>query len=178
MEILMETETRTTTVTHPSPAASMGLLVARIPIGAYFIKAGIGKFTMQPNGVGSFVDHHLADAMKFLPEQWARMYLGALPYIEISLGVLLIAGLLTRAAALLMSLLLISFTLGAAPHASGRFSDSVVLPFHPNLVFLGITLALMLCGPGRISIDGLLFRPRRRLVVTDEVERPVNMRPL
>jgi hypothetical protein len=55
-------------------------------------------------------------------------------------------------------------------------SADVKLPFHPNLVFLGTTLAVMLCGPGWISLDGLLFRPRRKVVMTEEInQRPAGL---
>jgi uncharacterized membrane protein YphA (DoxX/SURF4 family) len=74
---------------------------------------------------------------------------------------------LTRVVAAAMSLLLISFTLAA----TGVSGQKLQLPFHPNLIYLGLTLCIMLCGPGMISIDGLLFRPRRRVIVTEEVER-------
>ena len=159
----------TTTVNRSTHAASAGLLLARLPLGAYFIGAAIQKFTMQ-GGVSAFVDKNLPDATKFMSEHLARTYLGALPYIELTFGTLIILGLLTRVAASMMSLLLVSFIVGKTG-LSGHLSETVHLPFQPTLVFLGTALALMLCGPGWISLDGILFRPRRRIMVTEEVER-------
>jgi uncharacterized membrane protein YphA (DoxX/SURF4 family) len=161
----------TTTVTRYSMATSLGLLLARIPLGAYFIFASVTKLRM---GVDNFANAMLPSAMKFLPEHLARMYLTYLPWVELSIGILLILGLLTRVVATIIALLLISFTLHTG--ASGTLSPDVKLPFHPNLVYLGVALAIMLCGPGWLSLDGLLFRPRRRVVVEEEVnQRPAGL---
>jgi uncharacterized membrane protein YphA (DoxX/SURF4 family) len=157
-------------VARSSTTASVGLLLARLPLGAYFAIAGIEKFRM---GIDTFVNAFLPNATKFMPENGARMFLTALPYAEITLGLLLIFGVLTRVAAGLVALLLISFTLGATG-VSGNLGPGVQLPFHPNLIYLGNALALMLCGPGWISIDGVLFRPRRRRVIVTEDDRRVD----
>jgi uncharacterized membrane protein YphA (DoxX/SURF4 family) len=165
----LESSTTTTVVRH-SMATSLGLLFARVPLGAYFIFASATKLQM---GVGNFVNAALPSAGKFLPEHLARPYLSYLPWVELAVGILLIAGLLTRVVAALMVLLLISFTLYTG--VTGRLSPDVKLPFHPNLVFLGTALALVLCGPGWLSVDGLIFRPRRHrdVIVTEEL----NQRP-
>jgi uncharacterized membrane protein YphA (DoxX/SURF4 family) len=160
-EIRMALESSTTTtVTRYSMATSLGLLFARIPLGSYFIFASAAKLRM---GVDTFVNLQLQSAMKFLPEHLARTYLTYLPWVELSVGILLILGLLTRFVAAIMVLLLISFTLHTG--VSGTLAPEVKLPFHPNLVYLGVALAVMLCGPGWLSLDGLIFRPRRRVVV-------------
>jgi uncharacterized membrane protein YphA (DoxX/SURF4 family) len=166
----LESSTTTTVIRH-SMATSLGLLFARIPLGAYFIFASVAKLRM---GVDNFASAMLPSAMKFLPEHLARMYLTYLPWVELSVGILLILGLLTRFIAAIITLLLISFTLHAG--VSGALSPDVKLPFHPNLVFLGTALAIMLCGPGWLSLDGLIFRPRRRVVVEEEInQRPAGL---
>src|SRR4051794_5746314 len=96
--------TTTTTVVRPSPAASLGLLLARVPLGLYFILAAVHKFR---DGVGSFVDKIMPTATKYMPEQWAHTFLTSLPYVEITVGTLLIVGLLTRVIGAVMSLMLI-----------------------------------------------------------------------
>jgi uncharacterized membrane protein YphA (DoxX/SURF4 family) len=158
-------------------ATSLGLLCARIPLGAYFILAAIGKLNM---GAEKFANAILPKATNFLPEHLARPFLTYLPWVELTVGILLIIGLLTRVVATLMVLLLISFTIYTG--VSGALSPDVKLPFHPNLVYLvylvylGAALAIMLCGPGWISLDGLLFRPRRKVVMAEEInQRPAGL---
>jgi uncharacterized membrane protein YphA (DoxX/SURF4 family) len=165
----------TTTIIHPSSPASIGLLLARVPLGLYFIAAAVQKFRM-PEGVKSFVDYSMPLATKYMSDNLARNYLTTLPYAEILLGLFLIVGLLTRFTAAVLALLLIGFTIalgGAA--AMGQLGPQTKLPFHPNIVFIGTALAIALCGPGWLSVDGLLFRPRRRWVTPPE--EYVNERP-
>ncbi len=167
----LEDRTMTTPAIRQSMATSLGLLFARIPLGAYFILAAAAKLHMGPD---NFANAMLPAAMKFLPEHLARMYLTYLPWVELSVGILLIIGLLTRVVATIIVLLLISFTIHTG--VSATLAPDAKLPFHPNLVYLGIALALMLCGPGWLSIDGFLFRPRRKVVVTEEInQRPAGL---
>ena len=161
----------TTTVTRYSLATSLGLLCARIPLGAYFIFASVMKLRM---GVDDFVNKVLPTAPTFLPPDAAKIFLTYLPWVELSVGILVILGLLTRVVAGLMVLLLISFTIYTG--VGGPTTEMGKLPFHPNLVSLGAALAIMLCGPGWISLDGLLFRPRRRVVMAEEInQRPAGL---
>ena len=166
----------TTTIIHPSSPASLGLLLARVPLGLYFIVAAIAKFRME-KGVAGFVDYSMPMATKYMSENLARHYLNALPYAEIVLGTFLIVGLLTRLSAAIMALLLISFTIALGwDAAKGQIDPTTRMPFHPNIVYIGTALAIMLCGPGWMSVDGMLFRPRRRWVAPP-VDDYVNERP-
>jgi uncharacterized membrane protein YphA (DoxX/SURF4 family) len=162
----------TTTVVQPSSPASIGLLLARVPLGLYFVFAAVSKFAGE-KGVSGFVEQAMPMATKFMSDSLSRNYLTTLPYAEFILGVMLIAGLLTRFAATLVALLLVSFTIAVGmPGAMGHLGEKVKLPFHPNIVFLGTALALMFCGPGWLSVDRLIFRPRRRITATDEYVDP------
>jgi uncharacterized membrane protein YphA (DoxX/SURF4 family) len=80
---------------------------------------------------------------------------------------MLVLGLLGRFAGLVCTVLLIGFTVTA----TGIKQPG--LAFHPNLLMLGMALAILFCGPGRFSVDGLLFGPRRKVVVTREYTEPV-----
>jgi uncharacterized membrane protein YphA (DoxX/SURF4 family) len=148
---------------HPTGPASLGLLLLRLPLGAYFLLAGVMKFRM---GVGNFVDASLKSAQPYMSEHVGRVFLTALPYAEVTLGALLILGLLARFAGLVCTLLLV----GIMVAVTGVRQEQ--LP-HTNVVLVGATLAIMLCGPGRFSLDGLFFRPRRKVVVTKEYTEPV-----
>ena len=150
----------------PTTAQSVGLLLARVPLGAYFLLAGIGKYKME-GGVSRFVESHLAEATKLLPENLGRMYLTWLPGVEIALGALLIVGLATRVVAFLMAALLVSFIVG-----STGFKNPP-LPFHPNLIYVGLAAALVFCGGGRVSADGVLFGRRRTVTITEKYPEPL-----
>src|SRR5438552_763650 len=162
----IENTTTTTTVTRPSVAASIGLLLLRVPLGVFFILAGIHKLT-APGGAAAFADAHVKQVPSAVPEHLGRTYLGSVPYIEIAVGALLVLGLLTRVVGLAAALLITSFTIGATGVGGGQTGG----PFHPNLIYIGIGLAVMLCGPGIFSVDGMLFRPRRRMITEEVVER-------
>lgn len=166
MVMAIESTSTTTTVNRVSTPTSLGLLLGRIPIGLFFLLAGISKLYY---GVDGFITANLPSAMRFLPEHLARNFLNAVPFIEIAVGSLVIVGLITRVAAAVMALLLVIFTVGATTLRPGAAGG----PFHYNMVFLGLALVVMLCGPGWMSVDGVLFRPRRRVIVSDEVERGI-----
>jgi uncharacterized membrane protein YphA (DoxX/SURF4 family) len=130
--------------------ADVGLLAARVPLGVYFALAGFAKIRM---GVGSFVSGSLGSVPSFMPEVLGKAFLYTLPFAELIVGACLVIGLVGRIAALLATLMLISFTIAV----TGLKDEPK--PFHANLVFLGIALALALIGPGRLSVDALF--PRR-----------------
>ena len=128
-------------------AADLGLLLIRIPIGVLFLVAGINK---AKGGVENFVSTASASIPAFLPTAAGKVYLYALPWMEIVVGVCLLLGLFTRFTGLLVSLMLTSFMIAAT-----GWRDPNGGPFHSNLTLLAIALCLMLLGPGRLSIDAL-----------------------
>lgn len=156
--------TTTTTVTRPSTYASIGLLILRLPLAAIFIVAAVMKLNM---GTGNFVEKSLPAASKILGENMGRNFLGALTWIELVVGILLAIGLLTRAVAVVTALLLTSFII-AVTNVSGAAQN---LPFHSNVLLLCNALAILFCGPGWMSVDGMIFRPRRRVVIREEDNR-------
>lgn len=153
----------------PTTAQSIGLLCARLPLGAFFIFAAVSKLRMGPSKFAEFATTHLPNwsiAHK-LPPNFTNTFLNSLPWIELAAGIFLVVGLLGRVAGLVTSLLLISFMAGFTG-ISGHLAENVDLPFHPNLVLLGLALAVLFCGPGRLSVDGFLFGPRRKVVIREE----------
>ena len=131
---------------------NLGLLLARLPMGAFFLLAGIHKVSA---GVQGFVSSQLGNVPSQIPRNWAEGYLHALPYTEIAVGSLLILGLFGRlagfAGVVVVTTIIIGYT---GVYASG-------LPFHPNLIYLGLLLMILLVGPGRIGLDGMIFGQKR-----------------
>jgi uncharacterized membrane protein YphA (DoxX/SURF4 family) len=130
---------------------SLGLLLARVPLGAYMFLAGWNK-TFQ-TGVGEFVSRSSVLTPGFVPSGVGRAYLYLLPFAELIVGAMLILGLFTRAAGWLTALMLLriiiatSFTGGSGP-------------FHHAAVMLGTALLIGLAGGGAVSIDSSLLSKR------------------
>jgi len=163
---------------YPTMAQSLGLFFARIPVGAFFVVAGFRKFFVSgkfdlKGGLDAFVNMGTGMVPHWVPPNLGHIYLTAVPFAEVVLGALLVLGFLGRFVAALLSLMLISFMIAVPPHLSGRISDSINFPFNPSLIYLGVTLAIVFCGPGRLSIDGLLFGPRRTVTITEKYEEPL-----
>src|SRR5205823_1477479 len=93
----------------------------------------------------------------YLPQLLGRAYLWAVPWAELTVGICLILGLVTRAIGLIAMLMVISFTMAVT-----GIHDKSGGPFHTNLIIISLTAAIMLVGPGRISVDGLLSSRRRK----------------
>jgi uncharacterized membrane protein YphA (DoxX/SURF4 family) len=137
-------------------AVSLGLLLARLPLGAFFLIAGYQK--VFKFGVDKFVSMATSNArhMPFeVSPSLMSMYLHAVPFLELAVGAWLVVGCLTRVGAFVGALMLVSFTIGY----TGISSDQA--PFQPNLIYLGMTLCLLLTGPGTLSLDRFLFGRRR-----------------
>src|SRR5436190_8356627 len=132
-------------------AQNLGLFLAGVPLGVFI---GVGGYTTVTCGLKNYVDANVADALRFLPSAVARGYLAAVPFAEIFVGALVVFGLFTRIGAFLGSLLLVGFTL------TGGVKWMQAGPFNQNIVFLGMALALMTIGPGKLSADGLMFGPK------------------
>src|SRR5258706_7571134 len=121
----------TTTVTRYSLATSLGLLCARIPLGAYFIFASVMKLRM---GVDDFVNKVLPTAPTFLPPDAAKIFLTYLPWVELSVGILVILGLLTRVVAGFVVVVLIC--LSGFPNGAGPNNAIGKAGLHPHIRFL------------------------------------------
>jgi len=139
---------------------SLGLLLARLPLGAYFLLAGYGK--VFKGSLADFVNKSMSLMPHFMPESLGRAYLYALPFAEMLAGAMLILGLFTRVGALLASLLLISIVI--ATKITGG-----VGPFHHGLVMLGTSVLLLLAGGGAFSLDATWFK-RRKSVAASQAE--------
>lgn len=79
-------------------------LIVRIAVGTVFLYSGIAKLM----NVGAFID--TVRQFQLVPEFSLPFFSLALPMVEVLLGILLIIGLWTQAAAFVVSLLLLGFT--------------------------------------------------------------------
>lgn len=129
-------------------AATAAPLVLRLALGVVMTAHGIGKLQDGPaQAWGGFFD------TLGIPAPAAAAWL--VTVVELVGGLLLLVGLLTRVAALLLAIdmlgaiLLVSMDLGVRTTGEGPGADL-------NIGLLGCALALVLTGPGRLSLDAAL----------------------
>src|SRR5829696_1357373 len=130
-----------------------GLLVLRVVVGALVAAHGLQKLTTA--GPAGFGRETLAGLGVPLPVLAGYV----VTFAELVGGVLLILGLLTRLAALVltvdlvMAILLVKVNVGLiAMRAAGAELD---------LAFIAAFVALLLMGPGRLSLDRAIGLDRR-----------------
>jgi len=134
---------------------SLGLLFARLPLGLSLAHTGFKK--IHDMGVENFVSASTDKIPSFLPSHLGNLYLHAVPYAEVALGALLVLGLLSRVSGLLTALMLVSFAMAD----SGFVNVNAFLPFSNPVVYACFALVVLFAGPGKISLDALLFPTRR-----------------
>ena len=118
-----------------------GPFFVRVSIGGYFLLAGLMKLDNIPTFVREVQAFHL------LPDHLATLYGIMLPYTEVLVGTLLIAGIWTTMAAILSSLMLASYVL-----AIGIFPTATEL-YNKDLILLAGALSLVFSGAGALSVD-------------------------
>ncbi len=151
---------------HPSALATLGatlLLILRLALALAFLYSGMAKLLDPQEFLFS------VKAFKMLPTE-PDFLITAVTYIvpiaEVLCGVLLVIGLWTRAAALLLGLLLIGFTIGIFSvllrglsidcGCFGQWLPAEVTWFSPlrNLAFFLPALLLLIFGGGLFAADG------------------------
>ncbi len=144
-------------------------LIFRIVLGGMFVLAGLAK---------------IADPVRFLltlrefrifPDMLERFMAVTVPWLELILGLCLLLGLLTRAAALLFAVLTGGFTLAILSVIArgikvdcgcfGMLADALKLPDTAdykavirNLLFLGMALFLLYAKRTRFSLEEYIRR--------------------
>jgi putative oxidoreductase len=121
-------------------------LAARLVAGAVFIGFGIVKFTRHASEVASFQAYGL-------PAPDAFVY--AIGVVEVIGGALLVAGLATRLAALVMA----GDMVGAIVVSGIGLGEPVSLTLAPALLILMILLLWL--GPGSAAVDRVLVSRSR-----------------
>ena len=140
------------------PLIHLIVLLNRLALGWYFMLAGGWKVGEElSTGLGTFYrgDSYQGRVPGWLPEVMAMAHGYALPWVEMIFGALLILGLFGRLVAGVLALLALS--IGVALLGAGD-----LLPRHHVMVFFALLLLLMLIGPGRYSVDGMMAQLRRR----------------
>jgi len=118
-----------------------GPFLVRVSLGGYFVLAGLAKI----HNISAFVSE--VQATHMLPAPFSTLYAITLPYLEVGAGALMVIGIWTTLAAILMSLMIGSFIF-----ALGLFPNHDKL-FNKDIILLCASLSLLYSGAGAFSID-------------------------
>ncbi|MBV8611601.1 MAG: DoxX family membrane protein [Singulisphaera sp.] len=138
---------------EPGPLIrSLVALTLRIGLGLIFLTAGLGKFEARKAGkYPAIIVTQFADTP--LRPDLVRLFADVLPYAEVALGALLIAGLLTTLTATLTGILLANLLFG---HTIKNHID-----MYPGmLTYLLVNAGILWLSPvtsNYLSADGFLF---------------------
>lgn len=130
------------------------LLLGRLALGAIFVKSGLQKLLALSAFAASL-------AQRGVPASTTWAVIGAT--VEFVGGILIVTGLRTREASLLMILFVIvatgiSHRFWEYAEAARRTQES---QFFKNLSIIGGFLLLFVTGGGRYSLDGWLLRRKK-----------------
>ncbi|OIH97646.1 DoxX family protein [Curtobacterium sp. MCBA15_001] len=132
-------------------STSIGLTVLRVVLGVVFIAHGAQKFAQGIPGVTS--------GFAGMGVPFAEVAAPLVAGLELVGGVFLVLGVATRVVGLLLAVDMV--VAGVLAHGSaGFFSQDG--GFEYVLVLAAGALAVALTGPGRLSLDALVLRSRRR----------------
>lgn len=141
------------------------LLGVRLVLGATFILGAAGKLPEQ----AKFVD--VVTGLGLLPWDLARAYGSVLPWLELAVGICLVAGLLSRVAAGASILMIISFIVANRTAVFEYefcpcFGDLILLKTSDALivdvVMTAMILLILLYGGGFLSLGPLIWAKLKR----------------
>jgi thiosulfate dehydrogenase [quinone] large subunit len=119
----------------------------RMTLGIMFLFFGIGKFTM---GIGNFASGMQQNFAGKLPSFLLGPFAYILPFAEVTIGLLLLLGLLNVFGLILAGLLMIALVFGMVLQGQA--------PIVANNVFYGVVIFILLWSAeyNRFSLDRLL----------------------
>ena len=130
----------------------LGRLVVRLSVGIEFFGSGLGKLGKLPG----LIQYFRTLGVPF-PEVQAPFVAG----VEFVCGALLVVGLLTRPAALMLcGVMVVAIATAAAPehHVTASWHGLLELFYLPEWCLLLLLGWLILAGPGRASLDARMGR--------------------
>ena len=130
----------------------LGRLVVRLSIGIEFFGSGLGKLGKLPGFIQYFRSLGIP-----LPEVQAPFVAS----VELLCGALLVVGLLTRPAALMLcGVMVVAIVTAAAPehHITATWRGLLEFFYLPEWCLLLLVGWLVLAGPGRASLDAFIGR--------------------
>ena len=130
----------------------LGRLVVRLSVGIEFFGSGLGKLGKLPGFIQYFRTLGIP-----LPEVQAPFVAG----VELVCGTLIVVGLLTRPAALMLcGVMAVAIVTAAAPehHIAATWRGLLEFFYLPEWCLLLLLGWLVLAGPGRASLDALIGR--------------------
>ena len=123
----------------------IALLLIRFQMGVLFTQAGWGKFQNLQRTVGFFQSLGIPAPAFMAPFVAAVELLG---------GLMLISGLFSRLASVALICVMVVAALTAH---MGEFTDFVAIVTQKNIIYIVMLFAIFCFGPGRASIDSLVF---------------------
>jgi uncharacterized membrane protein YphA (DoxX/SURF4 family) len=139
----------------PAPA-DLGLLLARVPLGAWLVMAGFSKFTAD-GGVARFAKQGAGAMPDWVPAGVGGYYLTGVPYAEILLGAAIALGVAARLGGFLAAVLLGSLMVVL----TGVRAAMPMMPMNPGVLLLGVAALVCLAGPGSLSMDRFMWGSSR-----------------
>lgn len=136
---------------HTPAASNFGLLLARATLGIYFAALG---YRDVMGGVSNFARSHLRYLPSWVTPQHGEVFLTLYPVLQVVAGVLLAVGVLTRLSAFTLSSMLLIFMLLVTGFKAPEGVQYV--PFHPNVIFLAVAIALLTNGGGSLTLPAML----------------------
>jgi uncharacterized membrane protein YphA (DoxX/SURF4 family) len=136
-----------------SPLHSLVLLLCRLALGGVFVEAGLTKL-LKMGLSGWYAKGYMPMIPPWMRDwHWFNQPYGhAIPFLEVTVGALVVLGLFGRAAAGIMALLVLSFTIALLNARGGGGATPYI---HTNWVLFGLALLLTVTGPGALSLDAL-----------------------
>lgn len=138
-------------MTNPfnTPAASnFGMFLARATLGIYFTAQG---YRGVMGGVSSFAKSHLGAMPHWVTPQYGEVFLTLYPVIQVTAGILLALGVLTRISAFLLAATLLTFMVCIT---GIHFPEGN--PVTVDIICLAVTVALLTNGGGSMTLPAFL----------------------